>query len=349
MNLNKQEIETWLRETNSDRLSELWQMADRVRRRSVGDAVHMRGLVEISNHCRRRCGYCGLQAGNSRVPRYRMSAIEIRSSAAEAFSYGFGTVVLQAGEDTGIEGEWLADIIRTFKRETGLAVTLSLGERNEEELALWREAGADRYLLRFETSNRDLFRAVHPPLKGAASNRFDLLRHLRELGYETGSGVLIGLPGQSYNSLAEDICMFAELDLDMVGSGPFIPHPDTLLGRGLGFDLLPPEEQVPNTALMGYKVLALTRIVCPEANLPCTTALTTLNTNDGLESGLMRGANVIMMNLTPLTLRPFYEIYPEKSCFTEEPAETWPRLKNILEALERSPGRGPGGRKHGLG
>jgi biotin synthase len=346
MILTPKAIESWLREGSEGKLARLWEKADRVRRENVGNAIHMRGLVEVSNHCRRQCGYCGLQAGNRQIPRYRMTREEILAAAALAVSFGFGTLVLQAGEDPEIQAEWMADIIRTIKRDTPLAVTLSLGERQDRELALWREAGADRYLLRFETSNRELFRAIHPPLPGKESDRFALLRRLRELGYEIGGGVMIGLPGQSFASLAHDIALFAELDLDMVGSGPFIPHPDTLLGRGQGVEPLPPGEQVPHTALMGYKVLALTRLVCPEANLPCTTALTTLNTDHGLETGLQRGANVIMLNLTPQAQRRLYQIYPHKSCFTEEPHETWAQLRQTLLAMGRPPGTDPGGRQH---
>ncbi|MBN1142719.1 MAG: [FeFe] hydrogenase H-cluster radical SAM maturase HydE [Deltaproteobacteria bacterium] len=341
-----QAIEHWLREDSPGSLARLWEKADRLRRKAVSDAVQMRGLVEISNFCRRGCGYCGLHVGNTLLPRYRMSRGEILDAANQAVAFGFGTVVLQAGEDSGIEADWLADVIATIKADTPLAVTLSLGERTEKELALWRRAGADRYLLRFETSDEKLFAAIHPSLPGERSDRLALLRKLQGLGYETGGGVLIGLPGQSYASLAQDIALFAELDLDMVGSGPFIPHPDTLLGRGQGPAPLPAEEQVPNTALMGYKVLALTRLVCPEANLPCTTALTTLNTDHGLETGLQRGANVIMLNLTPQQLRPLYQIYPDKSCVSEDPEQTWAHLHQTLLAMGRPPGIGPGGRKH---
>jgi len=223
--LERGEILGWLRETRSERLDMLWARADDMRKRRVGDAVHLRGLVEISNHCVRSCGYCGISLHNQAVQRYRMTAEEILECARQAVGLGYGTLVLQAGEDYGLTRDFVTDLVRCLKAQTPLAVTLSLGERPEEDLARWREAGADRYLLRFETSDADLYERIHPSLPGRPSDRFALLARLREMGYEIGSGVMAGIPGQSYDSLAQDILRFAELDLDMIGVGPFIPHP----------------------------------------------------------------------------------------------------------------------------
>jgi biotin synthase len=355
-----------------------------VRREQVGDAVHLRGLLEISNYCRRRCLYCGLRAGNQGLPRYRMSPAEILDCARTALRLGYGTVVLQAGEDAAITGAWLAEVVRQIKAETGLAITLSMGERAPEELARWREAGADRYLLRFETSDPELFRRIHPPFPGQPADRIALLRQLRQMGYEIGGGVMIGLPGQSFSSLARDIELFRQLDLDMVGVGPYIPHPATPLGKifstmetvalasrpavagafrpahkhAAGVDaastasleasatnfFLPGTEQVPNSEEMVYKVVALTRLACPTANIPSTTALASINRMDGRERGLASGANVVMPNLTPAQYRAWYEIYPNKACVFETGEQCAPCLERKIRGMGRVPGVGPGAR-----
>ena len=275
--LTIKDILAWLREDNPERLKTLWGWANETRRLTVGDAIHLRGLVEISSRCIRQCAYCGLRAGNHSLTRYRMQPAEILESARQAVAFGLGTVVLQAGEDFGLSSGWVADVVRRIKHETPLAVTLSLGERSEAELETWREAGADRYLLRFETSDSDLFELIHPSPAPRAASRIDLLRHLKRLGYEVGSGIMVGLPGQTLESVARDIDLFRELDLDMIGIGPFIPHPHTPLGSGELRPTATPDEQVPNTELMVYKAVALTRLVCPDANIPSTTALATIN------------------------------------------------------------------------
>jgi biotin synthase len=331
--LTRREILNWLREADPQRLEQLWRNADETRHRHVGDAVHLRGLVEISNHCARQCAYCGLRAGNHAVGRYRMTAEEILEAARQAKELKYGTVVLQAGEDYGITAGWLAGVIRQIKTETMLAVTLSLGERTTEELATWRAAGADRYLLRFETSDRELFAKIHPPLGDRPCDRLAMLRQLRELGYEVGSGIMVGIPGQSFASVADDLELFRELDLDMIGIGPFIPHPATpLAGAILG--------EVPNSELMVYKTVALTRLVSPDANIPATTALATINKRNGRELGLQRGANVIMPNLTPARYRAQYEIYPAKNSEANHR-----QLPVRIAGIGRVIGLGAGGRR----
>ena len=343
MNLQKQDILRWLRTEDPRELEGLWQAADGVRKQSVGDAVHLRGLLEISNHCARQCGYCGLNAGNRGLVRYRMSWEEILVCVETAVQYGYGTVVMQAGEDYGIARDWLAGIVRQIKQGTGLAVTLSMGERPIEDLRAWRRAGADRYLLRFETSSRSLYERVHPAGEGQRPGRIPLLRILRDLGYEIGSGVMIGIPGQGMESLADDILLFRALDLDMIGVGPFIPHPQTMLGSVESRVALD-ADQVPNTELMVYKVIALARLICPEANIPSTTALATINTESGRENGLSRGANVVMPNLTPAKYRRLYEIYPGKACIHETAAQCRHCLESRIESIGRHVGRGPGSR-----
>jgi len=339
--MTHEEILNWLRENDAARLAELWRLADETRRRHVGDAVHLRGLVEFSNVCARQCAYCGLRAGRAGLDRYRMTAEEILACAHEAVRLGYGTVVLQSGEDPSCSADWLAGVIRRIKSETALAVTLSVGERSDSDLAAWKDAGADRYLLRFETSNAELFRAIHPPLDPSRPDRFETLGTLKLLGYETGSGVMAGIPGQTYDDLARSIARFAELDLDMIGCGPFIAHPDTPLARRAARLAAPEGEQVPATETMAYKVIALARQVCPDTNIPSTTAVATLAGEDGRDLGLARGANVVMPNLTPATYRARYEIYPAKAGVQQD-GDYHEAIRRRILAMGREVGRGRG-------
>ena len=339
-----EQIEQWLRQTDESRLQHLWEQADTVRRKHVGDAVHLRGLIEISNYCIRQCSYCGLAVTNTQLERYRMTDEEILDCARQAHEFGYGTIVMQAGEDYGLNTDRMAYIIQKIKKELPLAITLSLGERPFADLVAWRKAGADRYLLRFETSDPQLYAMIHPSRPGQTYNRFDMLRKLRELGYEVGSGVMVGIPGQTYRTLARDIEQFAKMDFDMIGVGPYIPNPLTPLGRGEHLLPIHPDEQVPNDELMTYKVVALARLVCPHANIPSTTALATINRDNGRELGLMRGANVVMPNVTPVQYRTRYEIYPGKACINETAQACQGCLHNRINALGRFVGTGPGGR-----
>jgi len=274
-----------------------------------------------------------------------MLADEVFAAAQQAVKFGYGTVVLQGGEDYGITVDWMVEIIRRIKTETPLAVTLSLGERPEKELVAWREAGADRYLLRFETSDRDLFEEIHPPLGNRKCDRLAILRRLRDFGFEVGSGIMVGIPGQTYESVANDIALFRELDLDMIGIGPFIPHPQTPLGSECKIFPAGNGEQVPNNEMMVYKAVALTRLVRPDANIPATTALATINKKNGRELGLQRGANVFMPNLTPLKYRRLYEIYPNKACITETGDACNGCLGLRIKGIGRHIGRGTGRRR----
>jgi biotin synthase len=365
----------WLRETDPVTLERLWTRADAVRAARVGDAVHLRGLVEISNHCIRHCLYCGIRACSAgqasslspgqadtvgqasslshghaaRLPdslvRYRLTSDEILSCARQAQRLGYGTVVLQSGEDPGLTCDFIAGVIREIKTETGLAITLSLGERADGELRAWKAAGADRYLLRFETSDPDLYRRIHPSLPGALSDRVAQLLRMREMGYEIGSGVMVGIPGQTWDILARDIELFRDLDIDMIGIGPFLPSPRTPLGGDAAAKLAAaPDEQVPNTELATLKAVALTRLVCPEANLPSTTALATLDPAAGRELGLVRGANIVMPNVTPPEYRVLYEIYPGKACVHETAEACQHCLARRIASIGRVVGTGPGGR-----
>ena len=344
--MNRDDILAWLKETDEARLEELWAQADAVRETHVGNAIHLRGLIEISNFCVRRCAYCGLSAGAPSVSRYRMPQADILACAERALDYGFGTVVMQSGEDYGITLAFMADTIRKIKERTGLAITLSLGERSPEELRAWREAGADRYLLRFETTDPALYRAIHPSLPGTVSDRLGQLMLMRDQGYEIGTGVMVGIPGQTWDILAEDIWTFRDYDMDMIGIGPYIHSPGTPLDGPLGADLRLRAglEQVPNDELTTLKAVALTRLLCPETNIPSTTALATLDPQAGRANGLKRGANVIMPNLTQLRYRVLYQIYPGKAGLHETAEITRDKIEAQVQALGRSIGRGPGGR-----
>jgi len=271
-----------------------------------------------------------------------MSHEEIMGCVRQAVAFRYGTVVLQSGEDPGVAKDWLADLVRQIKTQTPLAVTLSVGERSDEEFAAWREAGADRYLLRFETSNRALYDRLHPARPGTVSDRLAMLNRIRQLGYEVGSGVMIGIPGQTYEDLARDIEQFAEQDLDMIGVGPYLVHPDTPLGDPSFRPVAPQGDQVPADELTTYKVIALARLVCPRANIPSTTALATLNRRRGRELGLVRGANVVMPNLTPPQYRVLYEIYPNKACLDGTADGCHACLHERIASLGRNVGVGPG-------
>ena len=342
MTLTNDQVVRWLAETDSQQLTHLWDTADRVRRENVGDAIHLRGLIEISNHCHRTCLYCGLRLPSRQVPRYRMTADEIVAVAHEAARRQYGTVVLQAGEDPQLSGDVICDVLRRIKSETPLAITLSLGERPASELRRFRESGADRYLLRFETSNLELLSCIHPPKNGQpASHRLDLLHVLRSIGFEVGSGVMVGIPGQSMADLARDICLFRELDLDMIGVGPYVPHPDTPLYHAV-CEHHDGQSFVPANELMTYKTVALARLMCPRANLPSTTALATINPAEGQRLALQRGANVIMPNLTPVQFRQDYQIYPNKAGSQRTPDESAELAVANVTAIGRYIARGHG-------
>jgi biotin synthase len=354
--MSRSEVLGWLMEEDPARLEALWARADAVRRQHVGDAVHLRGLIEISNHCVRRCAYCGLRGPNVNVDRYRMAPEAIVEAARQAQRLGFGTVVLQAGEDPMLTARHVSRIVRMIKQQTNLAVTLSLGERAAGDLLAWRQAGADRYLLRFETSDRELYDRIHPPFGRRRSDRVAILRSMRRMGYEIGSGVMVGLPGQTYASLLNDLGLFRALDLDMIGIGPFIAHPETPLGQrtalpGCELRVASCEhgayeqlDQVPNNELMVYKMVALTRILCPQANIPATTALATINPANGRELALQRGANVVMPNMTPSRYRAMYEIYPNKACVAENAEACNGCLRGRIASIGRTVATGPGGR-----
>ena len=284
----------------------LYATADRVRKNYVGDQVELRGLIEFSNICKQNCLYCGLRRDNREVPRYRLEAAMILKLGRRAAELGYKTLVMQSGEDDFFTPERLGPILVELKK-LGVALTLSIGEKTREEYAALRAAGADRFLLRIETTDKELYEKMDPGMSW--DNRVRCLRDLKELGYEVGTGSLVGLPGQTVESLARDLLFFQEIDADMIGIGPFIPNPDTPLAGSIGgtFDL-------------ACRMMALTRLLMPDVNIPATTAMETLQP-DGRMLALQRGANVVMPNVTDMDYRKMYMLYPGKICLNDAPAD----------------------------
>lgn len=295
MNFSKQEIIEILRDDSKNEW--LFSFADRVRRENVGDEVHLRGLIEFSNICKSTCKYCGLRCENKNIERYRIQPEDIIFYAQKAVDMGYKTIVLQSGEDKFFSKDIICEIIKEIKK-LDVALTLSIGERSFEEYKAFRDSGADRYLIRIETTDRNLYSQMHPNMD--FDNRVRCLKDLKSLGFETGTGCLVGLPGQTIESLADDILFFKEIGADMVGIGPFIAHPDTPLKDCSNGDFM-----------IALKVMALTRILLPDINIPATTAMETLNPN-GRIIALQSGANVVMPNVTVTEYREKYEIYPGK-------------------------------------
>lgn len=301
--LTKEEIVDLLVCNEYDR--QLFLAADRVRSQFVGEQVHLRGLIEFSNICQQNCYYCGLRKENAKVKRYKLSPDVIIELASKARDYEYKTVVLQSGEGESYTVKDMQYIITSIKA-LGLAITLSLGEKSKEEYRSYKDAGADRYLLRIETTNKKLYQELHPGM--SFENRVRCLRDLKDLGYEVGTGCLVGLPNQTMESLAEDILFFKSLDADMIGLGPFIPNADTPLSEAAG-----------GTFTASLKVMAITRLLLPDANIPATTAMEALN-KDGRMIALQSGANVVMPNVTEGEYRELYKLYPGKICVNDTPA-----------------------------
>lgn len=317
--LAKDEIVSILKDDSINEF--LFEAADKVRSEFVGDSVHLRGLIEFSNICRCNCKYCGLRKENEYAERYRMSVDEVLHLAEKAKEYGYKTVVLQSGEDAYFSKEKMCEIIKGVK-DLGFAMTLSLGEKTYEEYKAYKEAGADRYLLRIETTDKNLYSLMHPGMD--FENRVRCLYDLKSLGFETGTGCLVGLPNQTIESLADDIMFFKELDADMIGLGPFIPSPQT-----------PLETEKGGTLTMALKVMALTRLLLPDINIPATTAMETLEP-DGRIKALQSGANVVMPNVTEGDYKKKYEIYPGKAGLNNTPEEYKKTITSKIEAIGRS-------------
>lgn len=290
-------------------------------RRVFGNRIFTRGLVEFTNHCRNNCLYCGIRAGNPAVSRYRLTPEQILECCEEGHGLGFRTFVLQGGEDMAYSDEEMAGIVREIKRRfPDCAVTLSVGEREFATYKLWREAGADRYLLRHETADEEHYRRLHPPEMSLA-HRKQCLADLKALGYQTGSGFMVGTPGQTPENLADDLLYLAELKPEMIGIGPFI-HADNT----------PFAHEKDGTAEETLFLLSVLRLMFPAVLLPATTALGTVEA-DGREQGILHGANVVMPNLSPVSVRKRYALYDGKICTGEEAAECRFCLQRRVEKI----------------
>lgn len=306
----------------------LFTAADQVRKKYVGDGVYLRGLIEFSSYCKNDCIYCGLRRSNTRAQRYRLSAEQIISTARQAVTYSYKTVVLQSGEDPAFDTDTLCHILREIKK-LDVAITLSIGEKTREEYAAYKQAGADRYLLRIETTDKNLYEKLDPQM--SFENRVRCLQDLKELGYEVGSGSLVGLPGQTVESLADDLLFFKQLPVDMAGIGPFIPHPHTPLGN----------EKPDGHFELALKMMALMRLLLPDINIPATTAMETLHPQGRLLA-LQCGANVVMPNVTETIYRKQYELYPGKICTGDSAAKCRGCIQAKIESVGRfvDPGKG---------
>lgn len=322
--LDKDDI---IRLLGEEDFSPVYEEANSIRCRAVGDIVHLRAIIEFSNICKRQCRYCGLNRDNKDLKRFRMTEAEILETAKTAVNAGYKTIVLQSGEDKYFDSDRLGHIVAKIK-EMEVAVTLSCGELAEKDLKYLREVGADRYLLKHETADSELYSKLHPC--GTLEERIDCLMTIHRLGYETGGGFMVGLPGQSLETIAEDLLLLKEIPCDMAGIGPFISNPKTeLCGEKNG-----------DTELT-KRAVAIARLLLPEANLPVTTALTIL-AGDRREGEVYRenpfefGANVVMKKVTPDEYKQAYEIYPAEFKRTEIAKD-----RQELEQLIRSYGRVP--------
>lgn len=298
----------------------LYDCADKVRRRHYGRDVYIRGLIEISNYCKNDCYYCGIRKGNEKAERYRLSEEEIYRCCDEGYRLGFRTFVLQGGEDGSNTTERIKRIVSTIKEDhPDCAVTLSLGERPRGDYEIWHQAGADRYLLRHETASRSHYEKLHP--HGQSFDvRMECLRTLKEIGYQTGCGFMVGSPCQTTEELIADMRFLQAFQPHMVGIGPFIPHRDTPFASYEGGTL----EQT-------LTMLSLIRLMLPYVLLPATTALGTIHPK-GRELGLKAGANVVMPNLSPGEVRKKYSLYDNKLCTDEEAAEGIATLRERIAA-----------------
>lgn len=303
--LSKEEILLMLNcpDENSDII---FQTADIIRKKEVGDEVHLRGLIEFSNFCKKNCEYCGIRGKNKTIERYRLTEEQIVDTAVKAEKLGYRTVVMQSGEDPYFTASRIAEIVKATKEKTDLAVTLSVGEFSYDDYKIMKDSGADRYLLRFETSSEELYKALHPD--SDFRERLQCLQDLRALGYQVGSGFMVGLPGETMEILADNLLLLQKLDVDMAGIGPFIPNEDTSLAGEVG-----------GTLINALKAVAITRMLLRNAHIPATTAMGTLDPK-GREMALQSGANVVMPNVTPQEYREMYLLYPNKICLTDDPA-----------------------------
>ncbi|SFR54847.1 [FeFe] hydrogenase H-cluster radical SAM maturase HydE [Anaeromicropila populeti] len=319
--LSKEEYILLLEQYTQEDKEQLRKRALELKEKYYGKKVYTRGLIEFTNYCKNNCFYCGIQGKNKNVERYRLSMDEILECCQIGWNLGFRTFVLQGGEDPYFTDERIVEIVKAIKGTyENCAITLSIGEKSYEAYKKFREAGADRYLLRHESANEDHYKKLHPE-EMTLQNRKECLYQLKELGFETGAGFMVGSPYQTNECLADDLIFLKELQPHMVGIGPFIPHHDTIFAQQ--------EKGSLDKTLLLISVL---RIILPKINLPATTALGTLDAK-GREKGIQAGANVVMPNLSPTSVRKKYELYDNKICTGDEAAECRGCLQRRIESI----------------
>ena len=319
--LSKEEFVRLLAISEKDDIDYLTERAKCIRDGIYRKRVFIRGLIEISNYCKNDCYYCGIRRSNKNAQRYRLSKEQILSCCENGYELGFRTFVMQGGEDAFFKDEVVCDIVSSIKeRYPDCAVTLSLGERSTESYRKMKEAGADRYLLRHETFDNTHYNKLHP-VELDPENRKRCLRDLKALGYQTGTGIMVGSPYQTIENISEDLLFIKELNPEMIGIGPFIPHKDT-----------PFKEFESGTMEMTLRLISILRLLCPKALIPATTALGTISPQ-GREKGILAGANVIMPNLSPKEDRKKYMLYNDKLSDGEEAAEGLNKLKESMRKI----------------
>jgi biotin synthase len=306
MIINQNKIIEWLNNENINRLKVLWKKAHAVRTKYCGSKTLFRGIIEISNYCSKNCLYCGLRCSRKSLERYRMDLTEIMRAVKRIAKSRCDTVILQSGEDTAISRKHIATLIKRIKKEhPDLTITLSLGEQSYQTYKLWKNSGAERYLLKIETTNRKLYKKIRPNCLW--QSRMKCIRYLKSLGYEVGSGVMVGIPGQSIDKIAKDIMWIKNNDFNMVAIGPYIKHPDTPLAKVNCKAII--TERLNSTFFK--TIISIVRICCPKANIPATTAVGFYYNQSERRKLLSSGANVIMENYTPKKYKVLYDIYPK--------------------------------------
>ena len=299
----------------------LISQSDEIRRKYYGNKVYIRGLIEFSNYCKNDCFYCGIRKSNLNVSRYRLSKEDILECCNHGYELGFRTFVLQSGEDRFFSTEVMTDIISSIKNSfPDCAITISSGENTYEHYLALFNAGANRYLLRHETANAAHYSQLHPPSM-SWKNRINCLNNLKKIGFQTGTGFMVGSPFQTMDTIAEDLLFIYNFQPQMVGIGPFIPHHDTIFA------------DMPHGSVnLTIALLAMIRLIIPNILLPATTALGTIAAK-AREAGIFAGANVIMPNLSPINVRKKYLIYDNKIATGEETAESLSKLRESLDKI----------------
>ncbi len=332
----KEDVITLLSPQNTDDIETIRRHAERVLLRAIGKKVHYRGLVEFSNRCNLDCYYCGIRRSNGTLTRFSMSVDNIVDAAKWCAAKGYGSIVLQSGQRTGNDFiEHVVSAISRIKKETvssslpdGLGITLCVGEQSKETYMRFFNAGAHRYLLRIETTHPGLFSKIHPPTQ-TLEHRIECLNTLKEIGFMVGTGVMIGLPGQTIRMLADDILFFQQYNIDMIGMGPYLPHRQAPLQN-----LSEATWTTPAILQKALLMIAVCRILFKDINIAATTALQAIAPK-GREEGLRYGANILMPQLTPTRFRKSYQLYENKPCLEESKGDCALCLKSRIESVDR--------------